>query len=375
MKEPRNLKLITILVCLIVLISILHYSTDSHKNYFHEIYKLLYYIPIVLAAFYFGIRGGLIASISISIIYMLHVVFQWRGTSFEFVHRLLEIVVYNTVAYIVGRLAESERRQKREYKRVAQELEASYGKLKQQSETLSEVEAQLRHSERLSVMGELAASLAHEVRNPLGSIRGAAEILQADYSSENENYRFLKILIKEVDRLNQVIETFLGLARQKTPEVVRVNLQEAVESVVHIVSAKARKEKVILDCHLPERPVYFEADDNKFRQVLLNLLLNAMAASSDDGHVTINSVIREEDSKSRCLELSIEDNGEGIPEKDLANIFKPFYTTKENGTGLGLPITKRIADEYSWDLDLKSSVEGGTCVKLRIPLVEESDET
>lgn len=371
MKDFQNKKPLAILISLIVIISVLHYSTDPKIDYFHEIYKLLYYIPVVLAAFYFGVRGGLIASVSISIIYLPHVLFQWRGTDFQLVHRLLEIVLYNTIAYIVGRLAEGERKQKKQYEQVALKLQESYKKLKQQSETLSEVEEQLRHSERLSVMGELAASLAHEVRNPLGSIKGAAEILQDDYPKENQNYRFLQILIKEVDRLNQVIETFLSLARQRPAETGKVSLQEAVESVVQIISAKASKEGVEVECRLPSTTVYIKADGNKFRQVLLNLFLNALAACPEGGRVAVDSTIKNHEAQPRRLILEISDTGQGIPPEAVEKVFKPFYTTKEHGTGLGLPITKRIAEEYNWDLKLQSEVGQGTTVKLCVPFIED----
>lgn len=374
MYRQENRKPLIILVSLIVIITILHYSTDSNSDYFHEIYKLLYYIPIILAAFHFGIHGGLIASLSISILYLLHVIFQWRGTDFELIHRLLEIVVFNTIAYIVGRLAEGERKQRKKYEKNALELAESYTKLKQQSEVLSEVEAQLRHSERLSVMGELAASLAHEVRNPLGSIRGAVEILQDDYPREKENYRFLQILTKEVARLNQVIENFLDLARRKSSQISEISLQEGVDSVVQILSAKARKEGVRIDSRLPQEPLHIKGDENKLHQILLNLLLNAIAASDGGGHVTIDYHIERNDSGLDILNLIVSDTGSGIPESEIEKIFKPFYTTKEQGTGLGLPITKRIIEEYNWNLRVESKVGEGTRITIGIPLHEEKHE-
>ena len=164
MKKSENRKPLVILVSLIVIITVLHYSTDPATFYFHEIYKLLYYIPIILAGFYFGIKGGLISSIAVSTVYLPHVIFQWHGTEEDFIHRALETVVYVVIGFIVGKLAQSEHAQKDRYEQAALELETSYQKLKHQSEMISEVEDQLRHSERLSVMGELAASLAHEVR-------------------------------------------------------------------------------------------------------------------------------------------------------------------------------------------------------------------
>ncbi|MFQ5770607.1 MAG: PAS domain-containing sensor histidine kinase [bacterium] len=358
---------IIILAVLIFVITILHYSTTVSKSYYHEIYKTLYYIPIILAAFHFGIKGGFIASLSISGIYLPHVIIQWRGNLDDFTHRLLEILLYNVAAYIVGRLAEGERNERKKYEKVARELQESYEKLKHQSEMLAEVEEQLRHSDRLSVMGELAASLAHEVRNPLGSIKGAAEILQDDYSKENPKYEFLQILSKEVNRLNQVIENFLSLARPKPSQFKEILLREAVESVIHIVSAKARKEKIAISCHLPVEPVKIKADENKFRQVLLNLILNAMAAINGEGCITIDSHIKNHAAANKVLELMVADNGSGIPEGEMENIFKPFYTTKEHGTGLGLPITKRIIEEYNWNFHIESKVGEGTKVIVRIP--------
>lgn len=375
MLNQENRKPFIILVSLIVVISVLHYSTDPGSDYFHEIYKLLYYIPIILAAFHFGVRGGLIASLSISIIYLPHVIFQWSGTDFDVVQRSSEIIIFNTIAYIVGRLAEGERKQRKQSEKSAEELEESYAKLKQQSEMLSEVEAQLRHSERLSVMGELAASLAHEVRNPLGSIKGAVEILQDDYPKKSQHYRFFEILIKEVARLNQVIENFLDLARRKSSQIDEINLQEGVNSVVQILSPKARKEGVIIDCRLPNSPICIKADENKFRQILLNLLLNAIGASNRGGHITIDSRIKKNGATGGILELTVADTGGGIPEKEIDKVFKPFFTTKAQGTGLGLPITKRITEEYNWDLRIQSKVGEGTRITIGIPLQEEKHET
>lgn len=361
-------KPLIILIILIAVITILHYVTTVSRGYFHEIYKLLYYIPIILAAFHFGLKGGLITSVGISLLYLPHVIFQWRGELEDFIHRLLEIILYNTAAYIVGRLSESERNERKKYEQVARELRVSYEKLKRQSETLAEVEEQLRHSERLSVMGELAASLAHEVRNPLGSIKGAVEILQEDYPQNNPNYQFLQILIKEVNRLNQVIENYLSLARPKEKNVSEINIKDVINSVVNIVSAKARKENVAIETSLQELPISIKADENKFRQVLLNLLMNSLAAIQDGGCITIQSRLRREGLANEVLDLIISDTGCGIPQEDQEKIFKPFYTTKANGTGLGLPITKRIIEEFNWQFHLESKEGEGTRVTISIPL-------
>jgi signal transduction histidine kinase len=373
MRHPDKLKQILTLAALIVIISLLHYSTSTSKGYFHEIYKVLYYIPIILAAFQFGVRGGLATSLIISFIYLPHVIFQWRGSLDHNVSRALEIVLYNVAAYITGRLAEGERSERKRYEQAATELRVSYEKLQRQSDALAEIEEQMRRTDRLAVMGELAASLAHEVRNPLGSIRGAVEILQDDYSEDKPGYEFLQILIKEVDRLNQVIENYLSLARPKSREINEFNVQAAVFSVLHIVTPKARKEKVDIQCRLAEENVTVSGDENRFRQIMLNLLLNSLAAISGEGRIVIESRV-EDDGGGRGLELTVADSGSGIPAGKMEDIFKPFYTTKEDGTGLGLPIAKRIADGYKWQFCLESEEGRGTKAILRIPLGEKSYE-
>lgn len=359
---------VLVLSALIGIITILHYVTSVGDFYLHEFYKALYYIPIILAAFHFGLQGGLVVSACISLLYLPHVLFQWRGNTEEFVHRLLTIVLYNVAAFIVGRLADAERWERHKYEQAANELQVSYEKLKKQSETLAEVQEQLRHSDRLSVLGELAASLAHEVRNPLGSIKGAVEILQDDYEEAHPNYKFLQILIKEVDRLNQVIEDFLSLARLRPSWVEVIHLKEAVNSVVNVVAAKARKEKIALYCHFPDEVVHIQADETRFRQMLLNLVLNSMAAMHGGGRITIDSRLINQQKENKTLELSITDTGIGIPENEIEKIFKPFYTTKEHGTGLGLPITRRIIEEYNWNLRVHSEVGKGTRITVSIAL-------
>jgi len=367
MQPVEEKKRVAVLIGMIVVISLLHYSTSTSRHYFHEIYKTLYYIPIIIAAFHFGIRGGMVTSLSVSIIYLPHVLFHWQG-DFQ---RLLEIVLYNVAAYIVGRLSDSERDERKKYQQTAFELGASYETLKRQSETLAEVEEQLLHAERLSVMGELAASLAHEVRNPLGSIKGAVEILQDDTPKDKPNYRFLQILIKEVDRLNLVIENFLSLAKRKPSPLKEINLQDEVNSVVHILSAKARKEGVLIDASLPKKSILLKADENKFRQVLLNILLNAIAAGGS--HVNIDASFQDNKAAPKTLLLTIADTGTGMPEEQVKKIFQPFYTTKEHGTGLGLPISKRITDEYGWDFQIDSKTGVGSRVSICIPLEDGHD--
>ena len=356
-----------LIVLMVIIISVLHYRTAITMGYLHEFYKLLYYLPIILAAFHFGIRGGLIVSLGISIIYLPHLMFQWTG---EFPHnlgRFLEIILYNGVAAVTGWLAENERRERTRYQKTATELEQSYRQLQQQSEQLREIEEQLRHAERLSVMGELAASLAHEVRNPLGSIQGAVEILENDIPADNPNREFVDVLKKEVGRLNDVIDNYLSLARRVPDAVTTFDFAAAVHSVISILAAAARKQKIHFRFELPDGAIAVSANEAKFRQVVLNLLLNALAASPSGSEIILRADLQK---VSGLLNFLIEDHGAGMTPDVLQKAMQPFFTTKPSGTGLGLPISKRIVEQFGWMMNLESEAGRGTRVMIHIPLPE-----
>src|SRR5689334_869915 len=170
-----------VILTLILSISLLHYLTPLHLPYLHDIFQRLYYFPIILAALWFGFRGGLACSLVVSIAYAPHILFQWGGHLTMGMEKYLEILLYNIVGGVTGLLSQRERERSLELQKTAEGLEESYNKLQAQSERIIAIEEQLRRAEKLSTLGEMAAVLAHEIRNPLGSIRGTAEILRDDY--------------------------------------------------------------------------------------------------------------------------------------------------------------------------------------------------
>ncbi len=203
---------IVLLVIFVTGISVLHYVTPLSLPMLHDIYQRLYYIPIIMAAFWFGLRGGVGCALIVSVAYAPHLLFQW-GEHIEMeLEKYLEILLYNVVGGVTGLLSQRERMRAYQVQQTALGLERSYEKLSTQSERITEMEGQLRKAERLSTIGELAAVLAHEIRNPLGSIQGTAEILKDDFQPGDRKYEFLEIMVKESKRLNNVVEDFLRLA-------------------------------------------------------------------------------------------------------------------------------------------------------------------
>lgn len=349
---------------MILIISVLHYSTDTSENVIHGIYRRLYYIPIIIASFRYGLFGGVISALIISLVYMPHVVYRFYIKSPGTIDRIMEIVLFNAVGIISGILVRQEKKQSQNYQRAARQLKESLEKLKRQSDQIQEIEDQLRFADRLSVLGEMAASLAHEIRNPLGSIKGVGEILAKDYNRKNEKYEFIKVLIQEVNRLNEVVENFLSLARPNINIFNKCSVDEAIKSVVTLIGNKAKKQHINITCNLKGSDTWIPCDISHFSQVLLNIILNSIDAMPDGGDLHI---LTETKDRGRAV-IKVLDTGTGIAEKDIKNIFKPFYTTKENGTGLGLPIAKRIIESCGGSVSVSSTPGKGTVFLIEIPL-------
>jgi signal transduction histidine kinase len=355
---------IVVLTIFVLGISILHYLTPLSLPMLHDIYQRLYYIPIIMAAFWFGLRGGVACGLIVSIAYAPHVLFQWGEHIYMELEKYLEIILYNVVGGITGLLSQRERMRAYQLQQTALGLEKSYEKLSRQSERINEMEGQLRKAERLSTIGELAAALAHEIRNPLGSIQGTAEILKDDFKSGDRKYEFLEIMVKESKRLNNVVEDFLRLARPQPVLMRECDLLEELNNVISLVSSEARSRSITLENRVDRLPV-IEGDPEKLRQAFLNIILNGMQASSPGGSVIITVLpVRNE---SAYVELLFTDSGPGIPSEEKEKIFEPFYTTKEGGTGLGLAITRKIIEGHGGSITVESTSGSGATFHIRLP--------
>ena len=367
MKTSSSLR-VAVLALSIIGISLVHYLTPLHLHYLHDIFQRFYYLPIILAALWFGFRGGLACSIAVSIVYAPHILFQWGGQISVEMEKYLEIVLYNIVGGVTGLLAQRERERSLELQKTAAGLEESYHKLQAQSERLIAIEEQLRRAEKLSTLGEMAAVLAHEIRNPLGSIRGTAQILRDDYLPGEPKYEFIEIQIKETERLNRVVEDFLRMARPQAVEMKRCSLREELDPIATLLSNDAHERGVSLVLHYdgPKAQALVKGDGEKLRQAFLNIIINALQATPRGGAVTITT--RQSDS---CHEILFNDNGPGIAAEALPRIFEPFFTTKTDGTGLGLAITKKIIEGHGGSLDIESLVGQGTSVVVRLPKLTE----
>jgi signal transduction histidine kinase len=287
--------------------------------------------------------------------------------------RFLQIILFNVIGYLTGLKAQQERIEKQRYQETAEQLKKSLEELQRKTSKIGEMEDQLRLADRLAVIGELTASLAHEVRNPLGSIRGAVDILKDESPQSVKIQEFLDILVQETDRLNQVVENYLDFARQPKKEAVRYDVRDIIRNSEILLANRATKKNISMHTTLPENAIYLDGIPAELQQILVNLILNAIQASSQGNEIsiTVNPINSKAEQKvaftGQGILIQVSDQGSGIPKGEIEQVFKPFHTTRADGTGLGLAIVKRIADQNKWQLDIKSQPGKGTQFSIFIP--------
>ena len=349
-----------VLGMIVLAITYLHYTTPTTVHYLHELYKVLYFIPIILASFLYGFKGGLMTSLIISIVYLPHILLQWGGALLMNISRLSMILIYIVVGGLTGYLWQRERAERKLYQRTSEKLADSFYSLEQKSEELASIESQLRTAERLSTLGELTASLAHEVRNPLGSIQGAAEILRDEYQNDS-NKKFIDILLQETRRLESVVANYLSFAKSQSSKWEQIDLVKLIPSMTDILGPEARKRNITFTMRSERSSIEIKGNEGLIRQAVLNVLINAVQASPEGGKIDISMV------SDKRIRIEIFNEGKGIPQDVKSRIFEPFYTTKTEGTGLGLAITKRIVKEHGGAISLKSKSGYGTTIIMEFP--------
>ena len=353
---------LSIIAVLLLLVTSLHYSTTTQQVGAHDVYRRLYYVPIVLGGIWFALRGGIVTAILASLFYMPHVLFHWQHNPNMALEQYLEIVLYNVIGCLTGFLAQRERQQKIRYQKAAETLEGSYLKLRDQADQIIEIEEQLRRADRLSALGELSAGMAHEIRNPLGSIKGTAEILRDGVAADDPKLEFAEILIKEVDRLNGVLEDFLSFARPTPVEHGRFHLAKVVGDVLDLTRQQALRDHVEVHVDL-DADIEIPGHGEQIKQALLNLVLNALQAMPEGGRLEVSSKNLHNE-----VQIKVSDNGPGIAAEDRERIFNPFVTTRDSGTGLGLAITQRIVHGHDGHIVLESTPGQGASFKICLPL-------
>jgi two-component system, NtrC family, sensor histidine kinase HydH len=326
-------------------------------------YYLFLLFPVFSAATALGVFGTLLFSLLSCGAYLSFVLYldpdleiapdQWR----VLVLRLLFIALAGN---LVNALANALREQNIRYRHLTEELAEANRNLRQ-------AEAAMRRSDRLAALGQLSAGLAHELRNPLGTIKASAEMLSRNVSPENEvAAEMAGFISSEVDRTNSLVTRFLDFARplslRKNPADVTQSIDRAIQQVMREQGMRDDS-GVKIEVHYSPDLGPIPMDSEMMEHVFYNLLLNAVQASANNTPVTVKT--------KRCgatAEISVIDHGSGIDPAMSETIFNPFVTTKPNGVGLGLPIVAKIVDEHGGKLTVESEPGKGSTFHISLPI-------
>lgn len=233
---------------------------------------------------------------------------------------------------------------------------------------LHEIEAlqeKLKRSERLASLGQMAAGIAHEVRNPLGSIKGLAQYFARKFENQPEEKKYAEAIIGESDRLNRVVRDLLDFARPQEPEYQICSNLDIIDHALALVQADLQAKQITFTRHCDNKVSSLKADPDLLAQALMNLFLNAVEAMDANGTLSVNCVYHENDQK---IQVEIKDNGSGVAPEDLPKIFDPFFTGKKGGTGLGLALVHRIVENHGGSIDVHSQVGRGTTFTILLPI-------
>lgn len=311
---------------------------------------MLYALPVVLCAALGGYTGGLAAAIlSGAGLYGLSTAAHQQSAA------IWDVSLLAALASLAAWTTERERRLRRHSEQVAAQLSVLYEKVQANFEGM-------KRAERLSALGQLSAGLAHEIRNPLASISGAAAILARAHDFDPQSARCLDIITGECERLNGLLTSFLNFARPRPPLLRTVDLAPVLGNVVELAGHGVRGKTIHLEKRLEAdlRPV--ECDPEQLEQVLLNLVINAIEASPDGATVELSASAR--DGK---LSIAVIDQGHGVAPAHIDRLFDPFFTTKEHGTGLGLPVAHQIVRQMNGALLARANPDRGMTFTVVLP--------
>jgi signal transduction histidine kinase len=324
-------------------------------------FYIIFLLPIVAAATQLNLRGTLFFVVLSCAAYASFLLFvNWDSQYIpgpELRILGLRLSFYPVIGLVVYEEAEARRREMLRTREAAEQLAES-------NRTLQLTQASLRRSERLAALGQLTAGLAHELRNPLGTIKASADLLSRPSTQEKREVvqELSGYIVSEVDRTNALVSRFLDFARPLQLHPKTGDIRKAVEQAAAQAGARGEAAQVQVETHIPDQPVELSFDADLLSVAVLNLLQNAVDASPQQSAVTL--ALEDADDQVR---ITVADRGYGIAREHLESIFNPFFTTKSNGTGLGLPLVSKIVDEHRGRITVSSEVGKGTTFEILLP--------
>jgi two-component system, NtrC family, sensor histidine kinase HydH len=338
------------------IIGVIQYLTPLTVTHRLYILQRLYYVPIVLAGLSLGWRDGLIVALIGGLAFAVGTPSIWNVSPTDVLDQLLEVCVFCLVGGVAGVLADRHREQDRALQDAAYDLQRVHRELQENFESM-------KRAERLSALGQLSAGLAHEIRNPLASIEGAANVLQRETLSEERRREFCDIIQKESRRLNRLLTSFLDFAKPRPPQLRMVGLDDLFDSVMVLAQHAGHAQQLEVRKDVQPTLSTLECDPDQMQQVLLNLVMNAIHAMPQGGTVVLAA--HQDETKTT---IDVHDQGSGISPHDLDRIFDPFFTSKERGSGLGLSVAHQIVSQHGGTLTIARNSPEGATIRISLPL-------
>jgi nitrogen-specific signal transduction histidine kinase len=320
-------------------------------------YYPIYYLPVVTAAVYFGSWATLLWTLLASAVYcsfLYPALQEYTLTTAGITELALRVLFFFLAALIVNRFAVENRRQTERYQKLAEQLAET-------NRQLERAQAEARRSERLAALGQLSAGLAHEIRNPLGVIKGSAEMLNRKLEDANPLASELAGYISsEVNRVSALVSRFLDFARPLRPEQRPHELTTLLDRVIKSVADQWQGGAVRVEREYQHKLPLVLLDENLSEQAFLNLVQNAYEAMGSDGGILRVEVHTTRNNGREGVEVRLKDTGPGVPKEMREQIFNPFVTTKKTGVGLGLSIVSKIVDEHGGSIRLENTAGGAS---------------
>ena len=356
-KKPLAFAYVQILVDTFT-VTVVLFATGS----FSSIFSFLYLVVIIYSSILLSIRGTLVIAAICSIQFGIMVDFEYYGIIYPFVTEaamlasnhpwnqvLYKILITMTACFAVAFLSSFLSEQVRSTRKE-----------------LLVMENHVKRVEKMAAVGEMAAGLAHEIKNPLASLTGSIHLLKEDIQYDPDHDRLMRIILREADRLSSLANNFLLYARPPAGKVETIELERVLIETAELFEKDASNDGRITTTKKLQSNIWISMDPVHLRQILWNLLLNASEAIEGEGVIDIE--MYELKSKRACIKIT--DNGCGMSADELKSIFDPFFTTKPTGTGLGLSIVHRILEAYDFWMNVESEADKGTTLTLHFKQME-----
>ena len=362
---PRYGRAVVVLVKIILATLLINHTGELGIN---SSYYPIYYVPIVTAAIYFGPWGTLLWTLLASTAYCAYLypaLQEYTLTPAGAAELAIRIMFFFLAAIVVNRFTIENRRKTMQYQQAAEELT-------EVNRQLERAQAEARRSERLAALGQLSAGLAHEIRNPLGVIKGSAETLNRKLENSNPLASELAGYISsEVNRASALVTRFLDFARPLHTETRLQRVTDLIDQALKSVAEQWKGGTVVVSREYQKDLPLVPLDENLCEQAFFNLVQNAYEAMGSEGGTFRVEVSDVSPNGRKGVQVRLKDSGPGVPPEMREQIFNPFVTTKKTGVGLGLSIVSKIVDEHQGTIRLENADEKGAGFVIFFPAVEE----